>query len=262
MNSYLLHHLLYSFSFLGSPLQSQNIPSLQHVIRLDETTAPGMLNFSADILPYSSSCQISSQDSHESSQLRSIIPSLQIHDAINIQFTSGTTGRPKGATLTHHNILNNGYFVGQGINLQKHDKVCIPVPLYHCFGMVMGNIACVTHGATMVYPSASFDPIETLTAISQEGCHLLYGVPTMFISQLEHPEFHLFNLSTLRGGITAGSLCPSSLMNQLIHKMNLKEITNCYGMTETSPVSTQTLPHDNFEKKISTVGMAHPNVEL
>jgi fatty-acyl-CoA synthase len=221
-----------------------------------------MLNFTADILPFSSSSQISSKDSQESAQLQSIIPSLNIHDAINIQFTSGTTGRPKGATLTHHNILNNGYFVGQGVNLKRHEKVCIPVPLYHCFGMVMGNIACVTHGATMVYPSATFDPIETLTAISQEGCHLLYGVPTMFISQLEHPEFHLFNLSTLRGGITAGSLCPSSLMNQLITKMNLKEITNCYGMTETSPVSTQTKVNDSFEKKITTVGVAHPNVEL
>lgn len=243
-------------------LNSTNIPTLKHVIRIDHETAPGMFNFHADLLPFSSSTTISSKESQESSQLQSIIPSLHFDDAINIQFTSGTTGRPKGATLTHHNILNNGYFVGQGINLRRHDKVCIPVPLYHCFGMVMGNIACVTHGATMVYPSASYDPIETLNAVSHEGCNLLYGVPTMFISQLEHPEFHLFNLSTLRGGITAGSLCPSSLMNQLINKMNLKEITNCYGMTETSPVSTQTKVNDNFEKKITTVGRVHPHVEI
>jgi fatty-acyl-CoA synthase len=243
-------------------LNLQNIPSLKHIIRLDDVISPGMLNFHPDLLPYSSSTEISPDEAHESLQLQKIIPSLHPDDAINIQFTSGTTGRPKGATLTHHNILNNGFFVGEGIGLQQHDKVCIPVPLYHCFGMVMGNLACVTHGATMVYPSSSFDPIETLNAISHEKCTLLYGVPTMFISQLEHPEFHSFDVSSLRGGITAGSLCPSSLMNQLIHKMNLKEITNCYGMTETSPVCTQTLRNDSFEKKIATVGVVHPNVEI
>ena len=242
-------------------LNSKNIPSLKYLIRIDDILTPGMLNFH-DLLPFSTSTIISEQDGQESTQLQRIASSLHFDDPINIQFTSGTTGRPKGATLSHHNILNNGFFVGEGIKLQSNEKVCIPVPLYHCFGMVMGNIACITHGATIVYPSSLFDPIETLKTIATEQCSVIYGVPTMFISQLEHPEFHLFNLSSLRSGITAGSLCPSNVMKQLINKMNLREITNAYGMTELSPVCTQTKVDDTFEKKITSVGCVHPHLEL
>jgi fatty-acyl-CoA synthase len=198
----------------------------------------------------------------DSTNLRAVRSQLHFDDPINIQFTSGTTGRPKGATLTHHNILNNGYYVGNGIGLTPSDKVCIPVPLYHCFGMVMGNLACITHGSTMVYPAHIFDPIETLKTISSESCSILYGVPTMFLSQLDHPDFHRYNLSSLRSGITAGSICSGYLMKRLINEMNLKGITNCYGMTEVSPVCTQTRQDDSFEKKITSVGTVHPHVEI
>ena len=187
---------------------------------------------------------------------------LQFDDPINIQFTSGTTGQPKGATLTHHNILNNGYFIGEAMRLSERDRVCIPVPLYHCFGMVLGNLACVTHGAAMVYPSAGFEPLAVLETVEAERCTALYGVPTMFIAELDHPDFRKFDLGSLRTGIMAGSPCPIEVMRRCISEMNLSEITIAYGMTETSPVSFQTSPDDPPERRVSTVGRIHPHVEV
>jgi fatty-acyl-CoA synthase len=188
--------------------------------------------------------------------------SLQFDDPINIQYTSGTTGFPKGATLTHHNILNNGYFVGEAMRLTEADKVCIPVPFYHCFGMVLGNLACTTHGATMVIPGEAFDPLAVLEAVSAERCTALHGVPTMFIAELDHPRFSEFDLSSLRTGIMAGSPCPIEVMRSVVARMNMREVTICYGMTETSPVSTQSSTADPLEKRVTTVGRVHPHVEV
>ena len=187
---------------------------------------------------------------------------LQFDDPINIQFTSGTTGAPKGATLTHHNILNNGYFIGEAMRLTDRDRVCIPVPLYHCFGMVLGNLACITHGAAMIYPAEGFDPLATLEAVEAERCTALYGVPTMFIAQLGHPEFKRFDLSSLRTGIMAGSPCPIEVMKRCVDEMNMRDVTIAYGMTETSPVSTQTSCDDPLERRVATVGRVHPHVEI
>jgi len=187
---------------------------------------------------------------------------LQFDDPINIQYTSGTTGFPKGATLSHHNILNNGYLVGEMIKYTEQDRVCIPVPLYHCFGMVMGNLACSSHGACMVVPAEAFDPLATLDAIAAERCTSLYGVPTMFIAQLAHPRFNEFDLSSLRTGIMAGSPCPVEVMKQVQSLMHMPEITICYGMTETSPVSTQSSWNDPLDRRVSTVGRVHPHVEI
>jgi fatty-acyl-CoA synthase len=187
---------------------------------------------------------------------------LSFDDAINIQYTSGTTGFPKGATLSHHNILNNGFFVAEACGYTEHDRVCIPVPLYHCFGMVMGNLGCTTHGATMVYPAPSFDPLATLRAVQDERCTSLYGVPTMFIAELAHPEFGSFDLSSLRTGIMAGSPCPVEVMKQTISAMHMSEVTICYGMTETSPVSTQTGADDDIDRRVGSVGRVHPHVEI
>jgi fatty-acyl-CoA synthase len=186
----------------------------------------------------------------------------QFDEAINIQFTSGTTGAPKGATLSHHNILNNGYFVGAGCGLRAGDRICIPVPLYHCFGMVMGNLAAITHGATMVYPAEGFDPRATLAAVAAESCTHLYGVPTMFIAELDHPDFASFDLSSLRGGIMAGTTCPIEVMSRVIERMNMRDITICYGMTETSPVSFQSAPADPPSLRVATVGQVHPHLEV
>jgi len=186
---------------------------------------------------------------------------LDFDDPINIQYTSGTTGAPKGATLSHHNILNNGYFVGLGCGYTAADRICVPVPLYHCFGMVMGNLAAVTHGAAVVYPDTAFDPKATLEAIAGERCTSLYGVPTMFIAQLQHPEFSGYDLSSLRTGIMAGSPCPVEVMKQVIERMHAKDLTICYGMTETSPVSFQSLADDDIEHRTATVGAVHPHVE-
>jgi fatty-acyl-CoA synthase len=186
---------------------------------------------------------------------------LQFDDPINIQYTSGTTGFPKGATLSHHNILNNGYFVGRGCRYSEADRVCIPVPYYHCFGMVMGNLACTSHGACMVIPAGAFDPVATLQAVQDERCTSLYGVPTMFIAELEHPEFGEFDLSSLRTGIMAGSPCPIETMRRVVSEMHMEDVTICYGMTETSPVSTQTGADDPLEKRVGTVGRVHPHLE-
>ena len=187
---------------------------------------------------------------------------LSFDDPINIQYTSGTTGFPKGATLSHHNILNNGYFIGEGCGYTEQDRVCIPVPFYHCFGMVLGNLACTTHGAAIIIPAAGFDPAATLRAVAAERCTSLYGVPTMFIAELALPDFASYDLSSLRTGIMAGSPCPVEVMKRVVSEMHMSEVTICYGMTETSPVSAQTRADDDMERRVSTVGRVHPYVEV
>ena len=229
------------------------LPHLKHVIRLGKEKTPGMLNFD-DVATAGGNA--------EKARIAELAPLLQFDDAINIQFTSGTTGFPKGATLSHHNILNNGYFVGEGLKLTPEDRLCIPVPLYHCFGMVMGNLGCLTHGSTMVYPSEAFDPLATLQAVAEERCTALYGVPTMFIAQLDHPEFAKFDLKSLRTGIMAGSPCPIEVMKKVQSHMHMGEVTIAYGMTETSPVSTQCATDDPVERRVSTVGQVLPHIEI
>ena len=194
--------------------------------------------------------------------LRELEASLQFDDPINIQYTSGTTGFPKGATLTHHNILNNGFFIGETLHYTEQDRVCIPVPFYHCFGMVLGNLACTTHGATMVIPAEAYDPLAVMETVQKERCTSLYGVPTMFIGELEHPRFNEFDFSSLRTGIMAGSPCPVEVMKKVQTVMHIPEMTIAYGMTETSPVSTQCATDDPLEKRVATVGRVHPHVEI
>jgi fatty-acyl-CoA synthase len=187
---------------------------------------------------------------------------LSFDDPINIQYTSGTTGFPKGATLSHHNILNNGFFIGEGCRYTEHDRVCIPVPFYHCFGMVLGNLACTTHGSAIVIPAPGFDPAATLRAVAAERCTSLYGVPTMFIAEFALPDFAAYDLSSLRTGIMAGSPCPVEVMKRVVSEMHMTEVTICYGMTETSPVSAQTRADDDMERRVATVGRVHPHVEV
>ncbi|HKE85656.1 MAG TPA: AMP-binding protein [Vicinamibacterales bacterium] len=187
---------------------------------------------------------------------------LQFDDPINIQYTSGTTGFPKGATLSHHNLLNNGYFIGEGCRYTESDRVCIPVPFYHCFGMVLGNLACTSHGSAIVIPAPTFDPTATLRTVEAERCTSLYGVPTMFIAELALPDFNRYDLSSLRTGIMAGSPCPIEVMKQCVSVMHMNEVTICYGMTETSPVSTQTSVDDPLDKRVGSVGRVHPHVEV
>ena len=187
---------------------------------------------------------------------------LKNTDPINVQFTSGTTGTPKGATLTHRNILNNGYFIGEAMDLGPEDRLCIPVPLYHCFGMVLGNLAILTHGGCIVYPNDGFEPLSVLQAVQDEKCTALHGVPTMFIAELDHPDFGKYDLSTLRTGIMAGSSCPIEVMRRVIDEMHMSEVTIAYGMTETSPVSCQTNKHTPLDKQVSTVGLVQPNLEV
>ncbi|CAN5693190.1 AMP-binding protein [soil metagenome] len=234
-------------------MKAGKLPQLAHVIRLGAEKTPGMLNFD-DVAQAGGTA--------EKAKLVELAPLLQFDDAINIQFTSGTTGHPKGATLSHHNILNNGYFVGEGLKLTPEDRLCIPVPLYHCFGMVMGNLGCLTHGAAMVYPSEAFDPLATLQAVAEERCTALYGVPTMFIAQLDHPQFATFDLRSLRTGIMAGSPCPIEVMKKVQSHMHMGEVTIAYGMTETSPVSTQCATDDPVERRVSTVGQVLPHIEI
>ena len=188
--------------------------------------------------------------------------SLHADDPINIQYTSGTTGFPKGATLTHKNILNNGFFTTELQGITHEDRICIPVPFYHCFGMVMGNLGCTSHGATMVIPGDAFDPTAVLETVQAERVTSLYGVPTMFIAELAHPDFESYDLSSLRTGVMAGSPCPVEVMKQCVDRMHMVDVTICYGMTETSPVSTQTLPDDSLHHRTATVGRAHPHVEI
>jgi len=195
-------------------------------------------------------------------KLEKVENTIQFDDPVNIQYTSGTTGFPKGVTLSHYNILNNGYFIGQRLQYSSLDKVCIPVPLYHCFGMVIGNLCCTSHGACMVFPSESFDPLKVLEAIQKEKCTSLYGVPTMFIAELQFPDFDRFDLSSLRTGVMAGSPCPVEVMKQVQSRMHMKEVGICYGMTETSPVSTQTLMGTPLEKQVSTVGTIQDHLEI
>lgn len=195
-------------------------------------------------------------------ELEILEQTLQFDDPINIQYTSGTTGFPKGATLSHHNILNNGYFIGQILKYTEQDRVCIPVPFYHCFGMVIGNLACITHGACMVIPGEFFDPELTMRTVQEEKCTSLYGVPTMFIAELDHPNFSNYDFSTLRTGVMAGSNCPMDTMRKVQQKMNMQEVTVCYGMTETSPVSLQSRTNAPLDKRVSTVGTVHPHLEV
>ncbi len=187
---------------------------------------------------------------------------LQFDEPINVQYTSGTTGFPKGATLSHHNILNNGFFIGEALRYGTRDRVCIPVPFYHCFGMVLGNLACTTHGACIVVPGEAFDPLAVLEAVQAERCTSLYGVPTMFIAELDHPRFSEYDPSSLRTGIMAGSPCPVEIMKRVQSQMGMREVTICYGMTETSPVSTQSALDDPLDKRVATVGRVHPHVEI
>ncbi len=194
--------------------------------------------------------------------LQEVEAALQFDDPINIQYTSGTTGSPKGATLSHHNILNNGFFIGEALGYTERDRVCIPVPFYHCFGMVLGNLASTTHGACMIVPAEAFDPLAVLETVQAERCTSLYGVPTMFIAELEHPRFSEFDTSTLRTGIMAGSPCPVEVMKKVQAQLGMREVTICYGMTETSPVSTQSAIDDPLDKRVSTVGRVHPHVEI
>ncbi|TCB55142.1 AMP-binding protein [Acinetobacter terrae] len=234
-------------------LSSQRLPHLKHIIKIDHEQHSGIHRF-ADLLSEPTAAQLD--------QLQAIAADLQFDETINIQFTSGTTGNPKGTMLTHNNILNNGYFVGEAIHLTPQDRVCISVPLFHCFGMVMGNLACITHGSTMVYPSAVFNPLDTLKTIQQEKCTAAYGVPTMFIAILEHEQFDEFDLSSLRTGIMAGSPCPREIMQRVIERMHMTEITICYGMTETAPVSAQSSTADSVERRVGTVGRVHPHLEI
>ncbi|MFZ5608040.1 MAG: AMP-binding protein [Pseudomonadota bacterium] len=233
-------------------LMAKRLPALKSLIVIAEEAPPGFLRFD-DILAMA--------DDKSRVRLNALGSTLSPDDAINIQFTSGTTGAPKGATLTHHNILNNGFFVAEGMGLTPADRLCIPVPLYHCFGMVMGVLGCITHGAAMVFPGPTFDPGATLACIAQAKCTALYGVPTMFIAMLDHADFARHDLSTLRTGVMAGAPCPAAVMRRVINDMHMREVTICYGMTETSPVSFQTHANDPLAKRVASVGRAHPFIE-
>ena len=234
-------------------LDAVEAPALRHRIAITETPRPGWLRFD-DIPALASAAGLG--------RVREIGAGLDRNDAINIQFTSGTTGLPKGATLSHRNILNNGMLVGLAQQLGPGDRICVPVPLYHCFGMVMGNLAGVTRGAAVIYPSAGFDAAATLAAIERERCTALYGVPTMFIAALAHPQFERFDLSSLRTGVMAGSPCPIEVMKQVIERMHMSGVTIAYGMTETSPVSFQSALDDPMDRRVSTIGRVQPHLEV
>jgi len=237
-------------------LGAVKLPHLNTVVWIDEAgqgaDEPGLLRFS-DLLARGDAAD---------ARVAEVAAGLKATDPINIQFTSGTTGFPKGATLTHRNILNNGFFIGECMRLTPEDRLCIPVPLYHCFGMVLGNLACITHGATIVYPNDGFDPLTVLQTVQDERCTGLHGVPTMFIAELDHPRFAEFDLSTLRTGIMAGSPCPTEVMKRVVEQMHLSEITIAYGMTETSPVSCQSSTETPLAKRVSTVGQVQPHLTV
>jgi fatty-acyl-CoA synthase len=222
-------------------------PGLEWIIRMGEGSTLNMLNY-ADVVAKGRGGSIREEP-------------LDCHDPINIQFTSGTTGSPKGATLTHHNVVNNARFIAQALNFSEADRLCIPVPLYHCFGMVLAVLACVSTGATMVFPGEMFDAAAVLAAVSEERCTALHGVPTMFIAELAHPDFKTFDLSSLRTGIMAGSPCPIETMRQVVSEMHMSEVTIAYGMTETSPVSFQSSTTDPLERRVTTVGRIQPRLE-
>jgi fatty-acyl-CoA synthase len=250
----MLHELLPELD--GAPpgaLESERFPSLRSVIRLGEATTAGMFNY-AEVAE--------SGGAAERKRLGELADELQFDDPINIQFTSGTTGTPKASALTHHNILNNAFFAAKQMDFSERDRLCIPVPMYHCFGMVLGSLLCVTHGAAMVFPSAGFDAHATLEAIEAERCTALHGVPTMFVAELEDPDFESFDLTSLRTGIIAGAPCPVKLMHRMIDCMHLPEITIGYGMTETGPLSFQTAPDDPIDRRVETVGCVLPHTEV
>jgi fatty-acyl-CoA synthase len=234
-------------------LASTKLPKLKHVIRMGTSSSAGMHNFDQI-------CELAT-DADRAALLR-LQTQLKPDDAINIQFTSGTTGNPKGATLSHCNILNNGYLTGEAMRLTPADKLCIPVPLYHCFGMVLAVLACASHGATMVFPGEAFDPEQTLQTVQDERCTALHGVPTMFITELDHPNFSSFDLSSLRTGIMAGAPCPIEVMKRVISEMHMRDILIAYGQTELSPINNITLPDDSLERRTETVGRAMPWVEV
>ncbi|MBL1420569.1 MAG: AMP-binding protein [Alphaproteobacteria bacterium] len=238
---------------IDGKITSPRLPALRHMIQLGGEAAQGAIAFAA----------IEQRGKTADPQtLKATEATLNPDDIINIQYTSGTTGSPKGVMLSHANILNNGYFCGEAIELTSVDKICIAVPLYHCFGMVIGNLACLTHGAAMVFVGEGFDPIATLKAVADEKCTALFGVPTMFIAELEHEDFANYDLSSLRTGVMAGSPCPMEIMQQVTARMNMHDLTICYGMTETSPVSFQSSTKDSLEMRVSTVGRIHPHVEV
>ena len=238
-------------------LQAARLPALRTVVWIDEgpgqgADEPGLLRFS----------ELMARGDAEDARIDAVAATLKNTDPINIQFTSGTTGFPKGATLTHRNILNNGFFIGECMELTPEDRLCIPVPLYHCFGMVLGNLACITHGSAIVYPADGFDPLKVLETVQAERCTGLHGVPTMFIAELDHPRFAEFDLSTLRTGIMAGSPCPIEVMKRVVRDMHQEQITIAYGMTETSPVSCQSSTATPLDKRVSTVGTVQPHLEV
>src|SRR3984893_14923909 len=249
----MIRELIPELGNASDELKSSRLPELRHVISIGGGSYAGCLAFDRVV---DRGKQLGRQ------RLDSVAARIQMDDAVNIQFTSGTTGLPKGATLSHHSLINNAFFVGEATGIEPGSRVCIPVPLYHCFGMVMGNLGCVTHAATMVYPTESFDPLKTLETVEAERCDVLYGVPTMFIAQLNHPEFSRFDLSSLRRGIMAGAPCPIEVMKEVASTMHMREITIAYGMTETSPVSFQSSRDDPLELRVSTVGRIQPHLEV